>query len=140
MSDADRSSEGSACRDQASPPRGDDPDRSELLHDDWFAFGIPAQHPVAARLVVGPDDVRDIGERNERYDAVAPSGDGVGSEVDGSHYTPPPARGFASGNVPDRPYDNPNPSQSAAGKAHARRRGGVCTPGARLRTVFFDRC
>ena len=27
------------------------------------------------------------------------------------------------------------PSQSAAGKSHARRRGGACIPGARLRTV-----
>ena len=43
------------------------------------------RHPVAARLVVGPDDVRDVGVDNERYDAVTPSGSGVGSEVDGGH-------------------------------------------------------
>src|SRR6516162_3041198 len=68
-----------------SPPRGDDPDRPIPLHDDWFAFGISALHPVAARLVVGPDDVRDVGVGDERYDAVTPSGGGVGSEVDGGH-------------------------------------------------------
>src|SRR6516225_3522511 len=75
-----------ACRDRAwSPPRGDDPDRPELLHDDWFAFGISTLHPVAARLVVGPDDVRDVGVGNQRYDAVRPSGSRVGSEVNGGH-------------------------------------------------------
>src|SRR6516165_429699 len=41
--------------------------------------------PVAARLVVSPDDVRDVGVRNERYDAVRPSGSGVGSEIDNGH-------------------------------------------------------
>ena len=40
---------------------------------------------VAARLVVSPDDVRDVGVRNERYDAVRPSGSGVGSEIDNGH-------------------------------------------------------
>src|SRR5271155_3961020 len=66
-------------------PRADDPDRPRLLHDDLFALGISAPHPIAARLVVGPDNVRDVGVGNERYDAVAPSGNGVGSEVDGGH-------------------------------------------------------
>ena len=42
--------------------------------------------PEAARLVIGPDDVRDVGEGNERYDAVAPSGSGVDTEVDGGHF------------------------------------------------------
>src|SRR5277367_5849629 len=69
-----------------SPPRADDPDRPRLLHDDPIALSISAPHPVAARLVVGPDDVRDVGVGDERYDAVAPSGNGVGSEVDGGHY------------------------------------------------------
>ena len=74
------------CHDRAwSPPRADDPDRPRPLHDDRLAFGISAPHPVAARLVVGPDDVRDVGVGNERYDTVAPSGNGVGSEVDGGH-------------------------------------------------------
>src|ERR1700736_1586707 len=74
------------CHDRAwSPPRADDPDRPRLLHDDPIAISISALHPVAARLVVGPDDVRDVGVGNERYDAVAPSGNGVGSEVDGGH-------------------------------------------------------
>src|SRR5215831_1775255 len=73
-------------RDRAwSPPRGDDPDRLRPFHDDLFAFSISAPHPVAARLVVGPDDVRDVGVGNERYDAVTPSGSGIGSKVDGSH-------------------------------------------------------
>jgi len=79
-------SQGSASRDRAwSPPRGDDPDRPRPLHDDFIAFSISAQHPVAARLIVSPDDVRDVGMGNERYDAITPSGSGVGSEVDGGH-------------------------------------------------------
>src|SRR5580700_10116639 len=41
-----------------SPPRADDPDRRRLLHDDLSALSISSPHPVAARLVVGPDDVR----------------------------------------------------------------------------------
>src|ERR1700731_361587 len=74
------------CDDRAwSPPRADDPDRPRPLHDDLFALSISAPHPVAARLVVGPDDVWDVGVGNERYDTVAPSGNGVGSEVDGGH-------------------------------------------------------
>src|SRR5271169_1595158 len=73
-------------RDRAwSPPRADDPDRPRPFQDDSFAFGISALHPAAARLVVGPDDVRDVGVGNERYGAVTPSGSGVGSEVDGGH-------------------------------------------------------
>src|SRR6516225_3336939 len=73
------------CDDRAwSPPRADDPDRPRLLHDDLSAL-ISAPHPIAARLDVGPDDVRDVGVGNERYDAVAPSLNGVDSEVDGSH-------------------------------------------------------
>src|SRR5208282_3068361 len=72
-------------RHRAWSPRADDPDWPRPLHDDSFAFGISALHPVAAHLVVGPDDVRDVGVGNERYDAVAPSGNGVGSEVDGGH-------------------------------------------------------
>jgi len=79
-------SQGPACRDQAwSPPHGDDPDRLRSFHDDLFALSISAPHPVAARLVVGPDDVRDVGVSNERYDAVTPSGSGIGSKIDGSH-------------------------------------------------------
>src|SRR5215472_4156134 len=71
-------SQDSACRDRAwSPPRGDDPDRLRPLHDDLFASSISAPHPVAAGLLVGPDDVRDVGVGNERYDAVTPSGSGV---------------------------------------------------------------
>src|SRR6266481_7077537 len=83
------------CDDLAwSPPRADDPDRPRPLHDDLFALSISAPHPVAARLVVGPDDVRDVGVGNERYDAVAPSGNGVGSEVDGGHSKSSPGPGF----------------------------------------------
>jgi hypothetical protein len=79
-------SEGSVRRDRAcSPPRGDDLDRPELLYDDWFAFGISALYPVAARFVVGPDDVRDVGVGNERHYTVRPSGSGVGAEVDNGH-------------------------------------------------------
>src|SRR5712671_2625123 len=74
------------CNDRTwSLPRADDPDRPRLLHDDPIALSISAPHPVAARLVVGPDDVLDVGVGNERYDTVAPSGNGVGSEVDGGH-------------------------------------------------------
>src|SRR5260370_30241898 len=51
-----------------------------------FDVHVEKQIRVAARLVVGPDDVLDVGVGNERYDAVAPSGYGVGSEVDGGHY------------------------------------------------------
>src|ERR1700731_3296726 len=83
------------CHDRAwSPPRADDPDQSRLLHDDPIALNISAPHPVAARLVVGPDDVRDVGVGDERYDAVAPSGNGVGSEVDGGHYESSSDPGF----------------------------------------------
>src|SRR6266853_3572232 len=39
-----------------SPARADDPDRPRLLHDDPIALSISGPHPVAARLVVGPDD------------------------------------------------------------------------------------
>src|SRR5260370_11534352 len=74
------------CRDRAwSPPRADDSDRRRPLHDDLFALSISAPRRVAARLVVGPDDVRDGGVGNERHDTLAPSGNGVGSEVDGGH-------------------------------------------------------
>src|ERR1700690_3902767 len=74
------------CRDRAwSPPRANDPDRPRLLYDDPIALSISALHRVAARLVVCPDDVRDVGVGNERYDAVAPSGNGVGSEVEGGN-------------------------------------------------------
>src|SRR5271166_4156036 len=97
------------CRNRArSLPRADDPDRPGLLHDDLFAPGISAPHPVAARLVVGPDNVRDVGVGNERYDAVAPSLNGVGSEVDGGHSNPPRARGFVSGRTPPAPLASPN--------------------------------
>src|SRR5208283_3901645 len=69
------------CHDRAwSPPRADDPDRPRPLHDDLFALSISAPHPVAARLVVGPDDVQDVGVVNERYDAVAPSLNGISWE------------------------------------------------------------
>src|SRR3954451_23887019 len=75
------------CHDRAgSPSRADDPDRPRPLHDDPIALSICAQYPIAAGLVVGPDDVRDVGVGNERYDAVLSSGNGVGSEVDGGHY------------------------------------------------------
>src|SRR5271154_2149175 len=86
-----------------SPPRADDPDRPRPLHDNRFAFGISAQHRVAARLVVGPYNVGDGGVGNERYDAVAPSRNGVGSEVDGGHCNPPAARGFVSGRASPGP-------------------------------------
>ena len=69
-----------------SPPRADNFDRSRPLHDDPIALSISARYPVAARLVVGPDDFRDVGAGNERYDALALSGNGVGSEIDGGHY------------------------------------------------------
>src|SRR6267378_3793894 len=98
------------CNDRAwSLPRADDPDRPRLLHDDPFALSISAPHPVAARLVVGPDDVLDVGVGNERYDTVAPSGNGVGSEVDGGHSKSSPGPRFrlrASGPSPlsGRPF------------------------------------
>src|ERR1700737_2441358 len=83
------------CHNRAwSPPRADDPDRPRLLHDDPFALSISAPHSVAARLVVGPDDVLDVGVGNERYDTVAPSGNGVGSEVDGGHSKSSPGPRF----------------------------------------------
>ena len=50
------------------------------LHDDPIAVSISAPHRVAARLVVGPDDVRDVGVGKERYDTVAPSRNGVASK------------------------------------------------------------
>ena len=78
------------CHDQEwSPPRADDPDRPKPLHDDLSALSISSPHPVAARLVVGPDDFRDVVVGNERYDAVTPSGNGVGSEVDGGQENSP---------------------------------------------------
>src|SRR6476469_3322205 len=83
------------CHDRAwSPPRADDPDRPRLLHDDPIALNISAPHRVAARLVVGPDDVRDVGVGNERYDTVAPSGNGVGSEVGDGHTKSSPGPRF----------------------------------------------
>src|SRR5271165_982289 len=102
------------CRDRArSLPRADDPDRPGLLHDDPIALSISAAHPVAARLVVGPDDVRDVGMGNERYDAVAPSLNGVGSEVDGGHSNPPRARGFVSGRASPGPSESPYVAKAA---------------------------
>src|SRR3984957_5380916 len=59
-----------------------------------FALSISAPHPVAARLVVGPDDVLDVGVGNERYDTVVPSGNGVGSEIDGGHSKSSPGPRF----------------------------------------------
>jgi hypothetical protein len=47
----------------------------------WISFGN-----WLWPFVVGPDDVLDVGVGYERYDAVAPSGNGVGSEIDGGHY------------------------------------------------------
>ena len=74
------------CHERAwSPLRADYLDRSKPLHVDPIALSISTPHRVAARLVVGPDDVRDVGVGNERYDAVAASGNWVGSEVDGGH-------------------------------------------------------
>src|SRR5271169_3569881 len=68
------------CRDRVwSPPRADDLDRPRPLHDDPIGLSISGPHRVAARLVVGPDDVLDVGVGYERYDAVAPSLNGVGS-------------------------------------------------------------
>src|SRR6266851_3066754 len=65
------------CHDRAwSPPRADDLGRPRPLHDDPIALSISAPHRVAARLVVGPDDVLNVGVGNERYDAVPPSGNG----------------------------------------------------------------
>src|SRR6516164_7324326 len=75
------------------PPRADDPDRPRLLHN-LFALSISAPLPVAARLVVGPDDVGDVGVGNERYDAMAPSLNGVGTEVDGRHSKSSPGPRF----------------------------------------------
>src|SRR5215471_200510 len=42
-------------------------------------------HLLAVTILIGPDDVRDVGMGNERYDAITPSGSGVGLEVDGGH-------------------------------------------------------
>src|ERR1700736_5152268 len=97
------------CNDRTwSLPRADDPDRPRLLHDDPIALSISAPHPVAARLVVGPDDVRDVGVGNERYDAVAPSGNGVGSKVDGGHSKSSPGPGFRlRASVPGPPQGAP---------------------------------
>ena len=65
------------CHERAwSPLRADYLDRSKPLHVDPIALSISTPHRVAARLVVGPDDVRDVGVGNERYDAVAASGNG----------------------------------------------------------------
>ena len=58
------------------------PDRSTTIR---FALSISASHPVAARLVVGPDDVLDVGVGNERYDTVAPPPD----RTPGRHFTRP---------------------------------------------------
>jgi hypothetical protein len=60
------------------------PDRSTTIRLPLVSISAP--YPVAARLVVGPDDFRDVGAGNERYDALALSGNGVGSEIDGGHY------------------------------------------------------
>jgi hypothetical protein len=80
-----------------------DPDCSTTI---GLPFRISAPHAVAARLVVDPDDVRDVGVGNERYDAVMPSGRGVGSKVDGGHCKSSPAGGFVSGRA------SPGPSES----------------------------
>ena len=54
------------CHNRAwSPPRADDLDRPRPLHDDPIALSISALHRVAAGLVVGPDDVLDVGVGNE---------------------------------------------------------------------------
>src|SRR5271165_255195 len=102
------------CHDRAwSPPRADDLDRPRLLHDDPISLSISAPYPVAARLFIGPDDVRDVGVGNERYDTVAPSGNGVGSEVDGGHPNPPRARGFVSGRASPGPSKSPCVAKAA---------------------------
>src|SRR6266478_7919126 len=100
------------CDDRAwSLPRADDPDRPRLLHDDLFALSISAPHPVAAHLVVGPHDVRDVGVGNERYDAVAPSLNRVGSEVDGGHSKSSPGPEVSS---PGRASPSPSASPYVA--------------------------
>ena len=74
------------CHDRAwSPPRADDLDRPRPLHDDPIALSISALHRVAAGLVVGSDDVLDVGVGNERYDTVAPPPD----RTPGRHFTRP---------------------------------------------------
>src|SRR5215469_11296177 len=114
--------------------------------DDLFAFSIPASHPVAARLVVGPDDVRDVGVGNERYDAVAPSGSGVGSKVDGGHCKSSCRPSFISGRAPlgalKSPYirirrqrlmkPSDDPSRAGARGARAGRRFCQAAPSERL--------
>src|SRR5271170_3468072 len=90
-----------------SPPRADDPDRSSPLDDDLIALSISVPHRVAARLVVGPDDVGDVGVGNERYDTVAPSGNGVGSEVDGGHSKSSRLEVSSSGGHPRAPSESP---------------------------------
>jgi hypothetical protein len=54
-----------------------------------------------------PDDVRDVGVGNERYDAVAPSGNGVGSEVDGGHSKSSRLEVSSSGGHPRVPSESP---------------------------------
>ena len=51
-------------------------------------------HLLALTILIGPDDVRDVGVGSERYDPVAPSLNGVGSDVDGSHskFSPGPGK------------------------------------------------
>jgi hypothetical protein len=50
---------------------------------------------------------------NERHDTVAPSGNGVGSEVDGGHSKSSPARGFVSGRSSPSPLREPYVAQWA---------------------------
>jgi hypothetical protein len=101
-----------------SPPRADDPDWPRLLHDDLRALSISAPHPVVAPLVVGPDDVRDVGVGNERYDAVASSGKGVGSEVDAGHsksFPGPFRKPFVAHSAPApemKPSDQPSRAEA----------------------------
>src|ERR1700681_358053 len=95
------------CHDRAwSPPRADDPDRPRLLHDDPITLNISAPHHVAARLVVGPDDVWDVGVGNERYDTVAPSGNGAVRKSTVVTPNPPRARGFVSGRASPGPLSS----------------------------------
>ena len=102
------------CHERAwSPLRADSLDRSKPLHVDPIALSISTPHRVAARLVVGPDDVRDVGVGNERYDAVAASGNWVGSEVDGGHPKSSRARGFVSGRASPEPLREPLCTHSA---------------------------
>jgi len=96
------------CHERAwSPLRADYLDRSKPLHDDPIALSISGPHRVAARLVVSPDDVRDVGVGTSDTTRWRRAVTGSVRKSTLVTTNPSPARGFVWASVPGPPQRAP---------------------------------